>query len=92
MFKELFKKPTREEELEKFVEGITHSVITVGFDAKEILELHEKITYKLVSYLETEKSRLLIKSKKETSNYKAASYALTALRNSKEILEDKPNT
>lgn len=89
--KNIFKKQSRADEVEEFVEGITSNIISNAFTPSEILEMHEKITYKLVFHLENEKSRLLIESKKSTSNYKAASYALTALRNSKEILQDKPN-
>lgn len=91
MFKDLFKKPTRGEEITAIAEGLAFRIKNADYTAEEILEIHERVTIDLVPHLEKLKSEALIASKKASALYKASSFSLTTLRNSKETLEQKPN-
>lgn len=91
MFKDLFKPPTRTEELTAAAKGLASRLKNEDYTAEEILEIHERVTIELLPHLERLKSEALIASKKASALYKASSYSLTTLRNSKESLENKPN-
>lgn len=79
-----FKKPTRAEELEAYADSLVSNIGNNHFTPKEVVTIHESVTNKLLIFLESEKSKALIESKRAKDKYKEASYALTTLRNAKD--------
>ncbi len=91
MFKNLFKSPTRQEEIKAVAEGLAHRLKNHDYTAEEILQIYELMTIDLVLHLEALKSDTLIAKKKANTLYKKTSFSLTTLRLSKESLETNPS-